>query len=551
MDIQDGFVSETKVVVVCVVTFLVILLICVWIQARKGAKARSHNHIKHVYTTPRLRYAHFSKLQHHNRLLFPELLVAGAQEYHLKAGDAILIPTGWWHWVETMTSTIGVNFWIDAHLGTTPRLMANYTRDWPQTPDGWLNLINDETLSFWSESEQCCYVSTIRKISQKPIVNGLYVICLEAFDTGRHNKAVLREIAAEYVPKPHDRSEDPNFWISVGYHDTGLHYDDRDGILVVLHGEKKVRLFPPGSSKWLHPYPSKPDWATRNTNNYVYANESVVVPAENPSASPSQELYWIMYNTCNVANAFTVVDTMVGLFGYDRIVWGAKRTRDGRYRLELYIYFFLDTSKGHDALMPEARVREEISQMRDALDVYLNHDQSLPRGIPTENLMILSFNLYLDHPMIDDEFHLYYKRSEYGTSMTGYLGDGKVISTRGTDHEGLMYGSLCDHFVLKDAMQRTHCAEQITKKDTRLLNKLIKKYPCRMMFFWAKNGYVLIQFCTVSTELYLEFLRDYAYPEELIRFVSEDRSYNASHEIGFSINHNTGEIDRTAIYNIV
>ena len=51
-----------------------------------------------------------------------------------------------------------------------------------------------------------------------------------------------------YVKFPtHDKlkyneSYDFNVWISSGKHDTGLHYDDEDGVLTLLEGSKEITL---------------------------------------------------------------------------------------------------------------------------------------------------------------------------------------------------------------------------------------------------------------------------------------------------------------------
>ncbi|MBD1912837.1 MULTISPECIES: cupin-like domain-containing protein [unclassified Leptolyngbya] len=47
----------------------------------------------------------------------------------------------------------------------------------------------------------------------------------------------------------------PNLWIGPGGHIECLHYDPTDGVLIQLHGTKRLILFPPSQTANLYPYP--------------------------------------------------------------------------------------------------------------------------------------------------------------------------------------------------------------------------------------------------------------------------------------------------------
>ncbi|TYZ61268.1 hypothetical protein PybrP1_009569 [[Pythium] brassicae (nom. inval.)] len=60
----------------------------------------------------------------------PKFANAASQRFVVDAGDALFIPEGWWHQVDSDASTIAVNFWFDGlqkHLATqVPKAMAPY-----------------------------------------------------------------------------------------------------------------------------------------------------------------------------------------------------------------------------------------------------------------------------------------------------------------------------------------------------------------------------------------------------------------------------------------
>ena len=88
----------------------------------------------------------------------------------------------------------------------------------------------------------------------------------------------------------------------------------------------------------------------------------------------------------------------------------------------------------------------------------------------------------------------------------------------------------------------------------KTIKKLMPEYPCRLVFIWDKNSFILLQFCSISTLKYIEFLKEYNYSSEIINFINNNEDYNEqniSHDIGFSIDKINGKINRTAIYGII
>ena len=172
-------------------------------------------------------------------------------------------------------------------------------------------------------------------------------------------------------------------------------------------------------------------------------------------------------------------------------------------------------------------------------------------NVSMNGLMIHSFNVYLEYPCVDNETHLYYKTSNYDNLTKPYTGIGLCSNGIKTQHEGLMYGVLANSFSMETAFKEIG---YYSGAMADVIWPLVRRYPCRLIFLWDKSDYILAQFCGVSTQRYLEFLRKYNYPDNLITWIENNPNYNdtvISHEIGFSIDKTSFEINRSAIYGVL
>jgi hypothetical protein len=64
--------------------------------------------------------------------------------------------------------------------------------------------------------------------------------------------APLRDLGARLALEP---GTPFHLWLGPGGHVEPLHYDESDGTLVQLHGQKQILLFPPGQRRNLYPFP--------------------------------------------------------------------------------------------------------------------------------------------------------------------------------------------------------------------------------------------------------------------------------------------------------
>jgi hypothetical protein len=247
----------------------------------------------HLYGSSK--YAHFSQITEHNKHLFPSFQYAKGETFILKKGDALHIPAKWWHWVKSHGNRcLSVNFWFKGQSPTftgMPYKMEGLVKDWPALHkwtdeylidklDGslergiWLWLDNFASRKRVSIAE---FVSTYGRSSDKgrdddkneevtkgrsPQREFAYLITAPDYDphSGEGNPKIVKLLGDDFsVPFPDDMKDwNANFWMNFGGIDTGLHFDDEDGILCVTEGWKEVTLFSPDQSHLLHPYPLKP-----------------------------------------------------------------------------------------------------------------------------------------------------------------------------------------------------------------------------------------------------------------------------------------------------
>jgi hypothetical protein len=528
---------------------------------RKQHMKSSINIEKHMYQTKNLEYAHYSKITKHSYVLFPELLLTKKQSFVLKKGQSLFIPKGWWHWVETMCPTFAINHWISEKVSDKPYVKNTGTST--NVPDhDWFDLIEDIELECWDEDQKKSVRDTLANLKNKQKNNNVYVCSIDAYPSGRFNKKQLEPVLAKFVVKPHPKAEQPNFWISIGYHDTGLHFDDKDGILTVLDGQKNIKLFPPEDAKLLHPFPLKPEWAHFKTNKIVYANEFRKDQSLSQHINQGAELYTFLNDKCKERNVFAIIDKLYQTYGPNKVVWGLKKSQSSAdsssgERLEFYLYHFKNTEVSYDLLETEDVITKSLQKTNEICkyqgDIGPKCD---PNAIPKQNLMIHSFDVFLKFPCIDSKVHLYYKDSLYDNGSGCFLGHGTNIDhNNNVNYEGLMYGCHWSKSLetLNDGFQKIQYIPNHVVQ--RTIERLIRFYPCRLFFIWNKPDYLLIQFCTLdSTSKYVDFLRQYDYSPAIIEFINTNEDYhskNISHDIGLSMDKKTGAINRTAIYGII
>jgi hypothetical protein len=470
--------------------FIVVLLALYLIYIVSYKSSNIHRHMNSSAL-----YAHYSKIDRYNYFLFPRLFLANPIRITVRAGESLYIPKNWWHWVRTTKKSFATNYWFLNEDGLDEPFMFDFTN----TVD--LSAIEDEPIQTWNSSTDKSGPKMPFKEFYESGVDNLYIITLHGYHgIGTNNLGIKKKLRkqvrfpTEFMVEP--EQFDYNFWSSSGFHDTKLHYDDEDGILNVIEGEKEVLLFSPKDTPNLYKIPVEYPWVKKQATDHHYNIDVFMKNIEGPSSSQ------LLFETCKhdnrvLANITTLAKKHPGL------VWGFKKRGD-EYRWELYKY-----------------------SMRNS-----------PH--------ITSWDIYSNQYEIGDKEHYYYnldfkvKLPFWGYGM--YLQNGKIHMESGIFVVD-KYDSFRDNY--EDYMKRLGFPPDEFK------SLVLDSYECYELSVHHKTLHeIFIQYLGISKEDFLEFLREHGYPQNIIDFVGTS-NYKINNEITIVYDVKTSSVIRTAFYGVL
>lgn len=464
---------------------------------------KSKNLYKHKNTTSL--YAHFSEIDNYNYFIFPKLLQTHPIKYTLKKGQSLYIPKQWWHWVKTEKKTFAINYWFNNNVEQEP-FIFNHTIDFD------INSLNEELVQVWkSDENNVSFLQQFKEFYNSKIDN-TYLITLDNYDVGDKNKNIKNKIS-KYVTFPIDDriqkniNYDYNIWISSNKHDTGLHYDDQDGILTVIEGEKDIILFPPSDSKYLYPYDNDYKW--KNTNNALNFRYNSYKYFNKIKGVSSGELLYITCNNdklvlCNISKLHDSVNK--------NLIWGFKKYNND-YRWELYNY--------------------------------------TPYNEPVK---ISSFDIYPNQYNLGDDEHCYFKLDDNTPVQLPFWGYGKYAKNNKIYNESKIF--VIDYFKQfyenYDLYMTKLGYDEIKERFREII---LKKYSCYEICIHNKNpNEIFVQYLGISNTDFLEFLINNLYPTYVIDFVKtniEKGTYNINNEITIVYDIETQSIIRSGFYGVI
>ncbi len=274
-------------------------------------------------------YAHFSKLTKNNYWTYPKYFFSSPQKYVLNPGDALFIPKGWWHWVNSYENTFGINYWWnDKELFDKPHIINNFIEPIDILKTNIINK-NFNNIVLDGETNKLKNVNQLSNYLDKNEEES-YLLTLQAFVENSEFKNEFEKFIKhpEFVKK-HNINNNYNLWYCIKNVDTGLHYDDNFGLLCVLSGKKIVYLYPPSDSKYLYPYELIPKWANYNYYEDLEFNIYKSNGKINNVIPSSRILYETMRKLNNLnkdikKSVVQIVDKLVDIFGHNKIIWGVK-----------------------------------------------------------------------------------------------------------------------------------------------------------------------------------------------------------------------------------
>tara|TARA_R110001592_G_scaffold109580_1_gene305482 strand:- start:131 stop:1228 length:1098 start_codon:yes stop_codon:yes gene_type:complete len=344
--------------------------------------------------------------------------------------------------------------------------------------------------------------------------NNNYVITLPGYGNikKKTNVPLLDHVKKDIVKPKYfkDMDVDVNLWISGGKHDTGLHYDDKAGILSVLKGKKYITLYPPCDSSYLHPHEVVPKWA--KTKSYKVEYNVFHFDRELKNALPSSRL---LYESLNGAKYRSDIIQKLSAFP-NKSVWGCKKQGDHmRWEVYQYQYDIKDSSR--------------ISPL-----------------LKDRGIVITSTDVYDTSNVIGDEDHIY-------TCDNGYMGYpffGHGYKNE-DDPESI--------FVL-DGTQRfkTNFRDYMKKigfdKNVDKFYSYQNQYKCKHICVHNKfNDQFFIQYLGITVEDFLWFLIKFGYDTHLIQHVMMNMCMyrDINHEITIVYDIKTGKPIRSGFYGII
>ena len=482
--------------------------------AALAAYADAHVHSRSVtnarHRTNEYHFAHFSRITAGSKWFFPLFALARPRKFTLQRNESLWIPKGWWHWVVSDPDTIAISSWCPKQPGITEpftfradgsEILAEVRRALDEAGE----------VSVWNSSDDT--------ISRQPIEkkDSRCIITLPGY--GPHDNREIRARIAALAGKSPIASWNGwepfinvNLWVALGRHDTGLHYDDYDGVLHVLQGRKSVRLYPPEQRAYLSPLCVLPGWAKQRPVVACYNFNAFIRELDPARNLPSARLLYESIDNKAVLRAITH-RTKNGT----SYVWGVKREKDG-LRWELYTYFF--DKKG-----------------------WL---ESAPEGDPP--LLITSIDLFDREEPVGPTTHAYFSSQGRVLSLP-FFGFG----TQGDD------GRPESRFVV-DRNDRfpdrffEHLKAIGIERDAGHLKDLLGAYACDYICIHNKREDELyVQYYNIPIEAFISFLVEHDYPPRLVSHVlaNRERYRNIRHEITVVYGFDTGKPVRTAFYGIV
>ncbi|AKI81564.1 putative jmjc domain-containing protein [Acanthamoeba polyphaga mimivirus] len=434
-----------KIIIISIIIIIIIVLLFYINKSLTNSTKQSLNKIhtdnydRHVYSNGK--YAHFSKITRDDSQLYPSLKYCTKYEFELRSGDMLYIPKGWWHWIESIGRTISVNFWWDNGQIRIPNNKLNLIQ--PKTRgvncnksmvfetnyinnnnslnnitnpiiirNGYSSLKEKFTDKFLLDKIPKVEVwdgvnNTVENTTLKKFINSKdkhkYIITLDQFSINNHIKNILKNDVIVPTILSYTNCE-YNFWFSYNYMDTGLHYDDYDGLLCVIDGIKKIKLYAPCDSPYLHSFPLFPKWSTilppTNISYNLYKNIEWMTKPSNNSLPSSMLLFKTVHNKYLI----TIIDKLYNIYGSNNIIYGIKNS-DGKLRWEFYFYR-TDTVPGQINILDKNNPESWIPKFSKILQLHMNN-VSINKPINKNNLLVSCFD-YQPELFPKTDIDLYY-----------------------------------------------------------------------------------------------------------------------------------------------
>jgi hypothetical protein len=492
------------------IAFLFVLVLYI-ILCIHFSRHETRRHLTNEYE-----FGHFSRITDKNKFFFPQLLLAKHIKCEIGPGEAVWIPSGWWHWITSDPNTTALSYWCSNSTSfsvTEPFITQIAHKE-------LLSEINDiisstETIDVWNSKidvigpyttrgdDKC--ITTIQGYSSKSNT----AFSLDHSNQLLHSKLKKRAPLAFWNGMESDL--DMNLWVTLGKHDTGLHYDDNNGLLHVLKGRKTIKLYPPSQSWLLAPLCVLPKWTKQHPRKVKYnINEYSEILDPNMNLPSARLLYE------SIKNKKVLLEISRMTENNNEYVWGCK-WYNGIMRWELYTYLFKNS---------KPKTEYEIESYKDD-------------ALFGDKLCVVSTDLFDADPVVGPDRHKYWADQDL---MLPFIGWG----TQGSDDAHESYYILDRYARFKKNFKEYLRAIHITETDAFELD-----YECdEVCIFNKKKDEIFVMYLGIKLDDFINFLISNKYPGYFISHVIENYSkyVNIVHEIAIVYDIKSRRVVRTAFY---
>lgn len=488
-------------------------------------------------------YAHYSLITQQTR---HQIDPAFRLTLTLSAGQALRIPRHWWHWVRSEGRTIAVNFWLSDVDGSRSPVVKPVHIPTHWTDEHLLKTF-PLTVTVWNQRTGATEPEVFRhfQASGKP---DHYVITLPAYSQklkGNETIPLAFKDDIEQIGRSLSESgctvHNANIWLAYSAVDTGLHYDDQDGWLVVVSGTKTVELFPPSQTPLLKAISVEPVWV-KLTPNLRY---NVMRPGRDKRMLLRSAALLYQSLKCAEAqyNVRAVMDSITRAYqshGTGKIVWGIKHDLDPNVHTRWELYLYRLHYRRPNPLVSEVPVEPaetgfaltQPGHVITSLDLEVSNP---PEKVDSRN------RWYVSREMVRVEFPF------WGNVRTVRKGQRKeplphswfVIDTQVNIRERLH--EVCARLELTDVNA-----------------ELVSKYECLDVAVYHKreSNELGIQYLGISVNDFVLFLHEFRWPQEFIRWYLGNREEFALMENEVTINYRRGEQNewvpaRSSVYGLL
>lgn len=507
------------------------------------------------------KYAHYSRINKHNFKNY-NLKNTHPKKFTLEKGECLFIPRGWWHWIVSKPNTKAYNIWFknDKIKQNKPFVLSEKINCCINN-NSLIQILKNTKIIVYNENINDEYEMTISEYITLNIKNS-YVITLN--DVYSQNRIIIDKII-KYLPIPLFLNDIPitkdnvNFWFNINEMDTGMHFDDDDGILCIIDGIKEILLFPPEDSLLLDGYIYQIYWINNKIEDLLYNTYTLRNNCLINSHNKLHNNILLLFSIQNL-EIIRYINNLCGIFGQNNIIYGVKCDLDGNIRYEYYFYTYSKYDKSYVDNHSLNNVNKQLSK-----ELFNSIKKISLDNIKTENLIIHSFDLYninntvlFNKPNESPKISLYYNLHPNNSFERPFYG--KLY-----EYDGLKYSDEY-LFILTDTNYIVNNVSIVLnnihlKIKPEIIISLISKYkyvPDICIYNKGKNNNKLlfcIQYFGLSNQDFYDFLIKYKYPETLINFYYKNNNkfdyVNKEITIHFELDENMNEnirVLRTAFY---